>query len=129
MALTNPSRALGPFLLLLTSLIISTLTGIPLFSTNLFQRAFLLAFLSDRHTLCFFKVTKVGHFKSIKVFCKDQFLSMYFSIFSCIIFLVLCLPSVVLLMLKSSPFAYPPPFGHCCNGSYTRSSHWTGAVV
>ena len=45
MALTNPGRALGRFSLLSISLKLLTLSGIPLFSTNLFRLASLLALL------------------------------------------------------------------------------------
>ena len=45
MGLTNPGRALGRFSLLLISLKLSTLSGIPPFSTNSFRLASLLALL------------------------------------------------------------------------------------
>ena len=48
-------------------------------------------FLSDRHLAWFIKITKVVPFESLEVFCKDPFSSLYFSIFSSMIFLLLCL--------------------------------------
>ena len=58
----------------------------------------------------FIKITKFVPFKSVKVFGKNPFLALYFSLFSSMIFLLLCfLPSVALFMLAIWPFG-PPPF-------------------
>ena len=57
---------------------------------------------SYRHACAIFKITKVVPFESVEVFCKDLFLAVYFSFFSSIIFLLLCLlPLVVLFMLTT----------------------------
>ena len=75
MGLTNPSRALGRSSLLLISQKLLTLSGIPPFSTNLFQLASLLALLVERNLFFligslgwFIKITKVTSFGSVAVF-------------------------------------------------------------
>ena len=63
----------------------------------------------------FINITKVVPFESVEVFRKDSFLILYFSLFSSMIFLLLCLlPSAVLFTLTIWPFGPPPP----------RSSLW-----
>ena len=88
MGLTNPGRALGRSCLLLISLKLLTLSGIPPFSTNLFRLASLLALLVGLNLsfpigalLWFFKITKAVPFESVEVFRKDPFLALYFSLF------------------------------------------------
>ena len=117
MNLTNPGLALGRFSLLLISLNFLTLSGIPPFSTNLFWLvslcallvAFNLSFLTGA-LAWFIKITKVVPFKSVEVFRKDPFLALYFSLFSSMIFLLLCLlPSAALSTLTIWPFDPPPP--------------------
>ena len=57
----------------------------------------------------FIKITKVVPSESVEVFLKDPFFSLYFSLPSSMIFLLLChLPSVVLFKLTIWPFG--PPF-------------------
>ena len=88
MGLTNPRGALRQFLLRLTSPKLSTLSGIPPFFTDLFWPASLLALLAGLNLFFlidalawFFKLTKVAFFESVKEFCKNQFLALYFSFF------------------------------------------------
>ena len=116
MGLTNPGRALGRFSQLLISRKLSTWSGIPLFSTNSFRLASLLALLVGLN-LCFltgalawfFKITKVVPFEFVEVFRKDPFLALYFSLFSSINFLLLCLlPSAALFTLTIWSFGPPP---------------------
>ena len=119
MGLTNPGRALGQSSLLSISLKLSTLSGILPFSTNLFRLASFLALLVGLNfsfligaLAWFFKITKAAPFESVEVFCKDLFLALYFSLFSSMIFLRLCLfPSAALhvFMLTIWPFGPPPP--------------------
>ena len=87
MGLTNPGRALGRFSLLSISPKHLTLSGMPPFSTNLFQLASLVALLVGLNlsfltgTLVWFiKITKAVPFESVEVFCKDPFLALYFSL-------------------------------------------------
>ena len=117
MGLTNPGRALGRFSLLSISVKLLTLSGIPLFSTNLFRLASLLALLVGLN-LSFligaivwsFKITKAVPFESVEVFRKDPFLALYFSLSSLMIFRPLCLlPSAALFTLTIWPFGSPPP--------------------
>ena len=117
MGLTNPGRALGQSCLLSISLKLLTLSGIPLFSTNSFRLASLLALLIGLN-LSFligalvwsFKITKVVPCKSVQVFRKDPFLALYFSLCSLMIFLLFCLlPSAFLFTLTIWPFGPPPP--------------------
>ena len=118
MGLTNPSRALGRFSLLSISRKLLTLSGIPIFSTNLFRLASLLAlfvglnfFFLTSVLVWFFKITKVVPFASVEVFRKDPFLAQYFSPSLSIIFRPLCLlPSAALFTLMIWPFGPPPPW-------------------
>ena len=117
MGLTNPGRALGRSCLLSISLELLTLSGIPLFSTNLFRLASVLALLVGLNLSIligalewFFKITKAAPFKFIEVFRKDPFLALYFSLSSLMIFLLLCLlPTAALFTLTIWPFHPPPP--------------------
>ena len=59
----------------------------------------------------FFKITKVVPFESVKVFRKDLFLTLYFSLSSSMIFMLLCLlPSAAAFTLTIWPFGPPPPW-------------------
>ena len=93
---------------------LSTLSGISPFSTNLFQPASLLccrtkSFVSDRCTCVFYQNHKNYSFESIKMFRKNLFLALYFSLLFSVIFLLLCLlPSAALFMLTTCPFDPPP---------------------
>ena len=117
MGLTDPSRTLGRFSQLSTTPKLLTLSGIPPFSTNLFQLASLLALIVGLNLSFligmlrwFFKITKVVPFESAKVFRKDPFLALCFSLFSAMILLLLCLlPSAVLFMLTIWSFGPSPP--------------------
>ena len=117
MGLTNPGRALGRSFLLLISLKLLTLSGIPPFTINSFWLASLLALLVGLNLsfligalAWFIKITKVVSFEFVEVFCKDPFLALYFSLFSSTIFLLLCLlPSAALFTLTIWPFGSPPP--------------------
>ena len=112
MDLTNLGRALGQSSLLSISLKLLTLSGIPLFSTNLFRLASLLALLVGLNLssligalVWFFKITKAAPFESVEVFRKDPFLAQYFSPYSLMIFRSLCLlPSAALFTLTIWPF-------------------------
>ena len=117
MGLTNPGRDLGRSCLLLISRKLSTLSGTPLFSTNLFQLASLLALLVGLNLFFlisalawFIKITKVVPFEFIEVFRKDPSLALYLSLFSLMIFRPLCvLPSAALFTLTIWSFGPPPP--------------------
>ena len=117
MGLINPGRAHGPFSVLSISLKLLTLSDIPPFSTNSFRLASLLALLVGLNLffligalVWFIKITKVVPFESVKVFRKDPFLALYFSLSSLMIFRPLCLlPSAVLFTLTIWPFGLPPP--------------------
>ena len=117
MGLTNPGRALRRSCLLLISRKLSTLSGIPSFSTNSFRLASLLALLVGLNLffligalLWSIKITKVVPFESVEVFCKNPFLALYFSLSSSMIFWLLCLlPSAALFTLMIWPFGPPPP--------------------
>ena len=63
MGLTNPGRALGRSCLLSISQKLLTLSDIPLFSTNFFRLASLLAFLSDRRACVVFQNHKSRSFQ------------------------------------------------------------------
>ena len=116
MGLTNPGRALGRSCLLLVSLKLLTRSGIPLFSTNLFRLASLLALLVELNLsfligalLWSFKIPKAIPFEYVEVFCKDPFLALYFSLSSLMIFRLLCLLlSAALFTLTIWPFGPPP---------------------
>ena len=107
--LTNPSLALGRFLLLYIYRKFSTLSGTPTYFTNLFQLAFFLILLVGLHlsfligTLArFFEITKVTPFESVEVLRNNLLLAPYFSLSSSMIFLLLCLlPSTALFMLTA----------------------------
>ena len=113
----KPRLALGRPCLLSISQKLLTLSGIPLFSTNSFWLASLLALLIGLNLyfligalLWFMKFTKVTPFKVVEVFCKDPFLAQYFSLSSSMIFRPLCLlSSAALFMLTIWPFGPPPP--------------------
>ena len=87
------------------------------FFQNSFRLASLLALLVGlNHSFLidalawFIKIKKVVPFKSVKVFRKDPFLALYFSLFSSMISLLLCLlPSAVLFTLTIRPFGPPLP--------------------
>ena len=112
----NPGWALGRFSPISVSLKLSTLSGIPPFSTNLFRLDCLLALLVIINLSFltgalarFFKLTKVVSFESVDVFRKDPFLALYFSPYSLMIFRPLCLPpSAALFTLTIWPFSPPP---------------------
>ena len=115
MGLPNPGRALVKSSLPLISLQVSTLSGIPPFSTHFFRMASLLALLVGLNLFFligalarFIKIIKVAPFESVKLFRKDPFLAVYFSLFSLTIFLFSCLlPSAALFMLTILPFGHP----------------------
>ena len=117
MGLTNPGRALGRSFPLMISLKLLTLSGIPPFSTNSFRLASLLALLVGLNLffligslVWFFKITKAAPFESVEVFYKDPFLALYFSLYSLMVFRLLCLlPSAALFTLMIWPFGPPPP--------------------
>ena len=104
MDLTNPGRVLGRSSLLSIYRKPLTLSGIPLFSINSFRLASVLALLVGLNLsfligvlVWFIKITKAALFESVKVFSKDPFLALYFSLFSSMIFRLLCLlPSAAL---------------------------------
>ena len=116
MGLTNPGRALGQSSLLLTSLKLLTLSGIPPFSVNSFWLAFLLALLVVLNfsfligaLAWFIKITKAVPFESVEVFLKDLFLAL-FSLSSSMIFRLPCLvPLATLFTLTIWSFGPPPP--------------------
>ena len=118
MCLTNPDRALGRSRLLSISLKLLTLSGIPSTSIHLFRLASLLALLVGLNLsfligvlLWSFKITKAVPSKSVKVFRKDPFLALYFSLSSLMIFRLLCLlPSAALFTLTFWPFGPSPPW-------------------
>ena len=118
MGLTNPGRALRRSCLLSISLKPLTLSGIPFFTTNLFRLPSLLVLLVGLNLFfligalgCFFKITKAVPFESIEVFRKDPFLALYCSLFSLMIFRLLCyLPSAALFTLTIWPFGPLPPW-------------------
>ena len=114
----NPGRALGQLSVLLISLKLLTLFGIPPFSTNSFRLASLLALLVGLNLFFLigalawsFKITKVVPFESIEVLRKDPFLALFFSLSSLMIFWPLCLlPSAALFTLTIWPFGPPTPW-------------------
>ena len=116
MDLTNSARVLGQSSLLLISLELLTLSGIPPFSINLFRLASLLDLLVGLNLFFligaltwFIKITKVVRFESVEVFSKDPFLALYFFLSSSMIFQLLCLlPSAALFTLTIWPFGSPP---------------------
>ena len=108
----KPGRALGRSCLLLISLKLLTLSGIPLFSTNSFRLASLLVLLVGFNLSSLacalvwsIKITKAVPFESVEVFRKHPFLALYFSLFSLMISRPLCLlPSAALFTLTIWPF-------------------------
>ena len=117
MGLTNPGRALGRFSLLLISLKLLTLSGIPPFSTNLFLLPSLLALLVGLNLsivigalVWFFKITKAAPLEFVEAFRKNPFFALYFSLSSLMISGPLCLlPSAALFTLTIWPFGPPLP--------------------
>ena len=117
MGLTNPGRALGRSCLLSISLKLSTQSGIPPFSTNLFRLVSLLALLVGLNLsfligalVWFFKIRKVVPFESVEMFRKDPFLALYFSLSSSMLSRLFCLfPSAALFTLTIWPLGPPPP--------------------
>ena len=111
----NKPRALGRSCLVSISPKLSTLSGIPPFSTNLFRLASLLALLVGLNLffligalVWFFKITKAASFESVEVFRKDPFMALYFSPYLIMIFRPLCLfPPAALFMLTIWPFGPP----------------------
>ena len=117
MGLTYPGRALARCCLLLISPKLLILSGIPPFSINLFRLGSLLALLVGLNLsfpigalALFIKIIKVVPFKPIKVFCKEPFLALYFSLPSSMIFRPPCLlPLAALFALTIWPFGRHPP--------------------
>ena len=137
MGLTNPGRALGRSCLLLISLKLLTLPGIPPFFTNSFRLTSLLALLVGFNLsfvivalVRFIKITRVVPFESVEAFRKDSFLALYFSPCSSMIFLA-SLPSSVSCFLYAGDLAIwsSSPVGPHCGGGHTRSSVSIGALV
>ena len=91
---------------------------IPPFSTNSFRLASLLALLVGLNLsfligvlAWFIQITKATSFESIKVFRKNPFLALYFSLSSLMIFRLLCLlPSAAFFRLTIWPFGPPLPW-------------------
>ena len=115
---TNPGQALGRSCLLLISRKLLTLSGTPLFSTISFRLVSLLALLVGLNLFFLvgllawlIKITKAAPFESVKVFRKDPFLALYFSLCSSMIcrFLYL-LPSATFFKLTIWLFGPPPSF-------------------
>ena len=68
------------------------------------------SFLSDRRACMVYQITKVVPFESVEVFRENLFFTLYFSLSSSMLFLLLCLlPSAALFMLTIRPFGAPPP--------------------
>ena len=117
MGLTNPGRALGRFSLLLISLILLTLSSIPLFSTNLFRLAFHLcfarwtqSFFSERRACVVFQNHKSSCFRVGRGVPQGSVLALYFPLYSLMIPRPLCLlPSAALFTLTIWPFGPPHP--------------------
>ena len=88
----------------------------PPFSINSFRLASLLALLVGLNLsflidalVWFFKITKAVPFESVEVLCKYLFLALYFSLFSSMIFLLICLLlSAALFTLTIWPFGPSP---------------------
>ena len=126
MGSTKPGQALGRLSLLSISLKLLTLSGILLFSTNLFRLASILALLVGLNLffligslVWFFKITKVFPFESVEVFRKDPFLAVYFSL--SINDLPASLPSSVSGSLRRR-FGYLVvfPLGSYCGGGHKQ---------
>ena len=111
-------------------------SGILPFSKNLLQLASLLALLVGLNLsfltgafVWLIKITKVIPLESVEVFCKDPFLALYFSLFSSMIFLLLCLLlSAACFMLMIWPLVLLPLCPYC-GGGHTRSSVLIRALV
>ena len=70
-----------------------------------------LIFLFGYALAWFFKITEIASFESVEATHKDPFLALYFSLFSSMIFLILCLRrSAAVFMLTASPFCPPLPW-------------------
>ena len=101
---------------LLIPLKLLTLSGIPPFSTNLFQLASRLALLAGLNLsfltgalVWVIKITNFPHFECVEVFRKNPFLTLYFILSSLMIFRPLCLlPSAALFMLTIWAFGPSP---------------------
>ena len=113
----KPRLALRRSLLLLISQKLSTLPGTLPSYINLFRLASFLPLLIGLNLsfligalAWFIKITKVTPFKSIEVFCNNLFLALYFSIFSLMIFLLLCflLSAALFILTIWSLDAIPP---------------------
>ena len=136
MGLTNPSRALGQFSLLLISPKFLTLLGISLFSINSFRLASLLALLCGLNLsfligvlACFFKIKKSRSFRVRRGVLQGSVLGSVFSLFSSMIFLLFTFFRQLLsLRLRSGHLVLLPLDLHC-NGSHTNSSDSIGALV
>ena len=117
MIFTKPGRALGRSCPLLISLKLLTLSGIPLFSTNSFRLASLLALLIGLNLsfligalAWFIKITEAVPFESVEIFRRILFLVLCFSLSSSIISLLLyLLSSAVLFTLTIWSFGPPIP--------------------
>ena len=136
MGLTNSGRAFGRFSLISSFLKLLTLSGIPLFSTNLFLLASLLALLVGLNLFFLigalvwsFKITKVVPFESVEVFRKDPFLALCFSPYSLMIFQHLCLLQSAALFTVTIGHLVLLPLGPHCGGGHRRSSVSIGALV
>ena len=117
MGLTNPGQVLKRSFLRLISRKLLTSSGIPPFSINSFRLTSFLALLVGLNLSFligalkwFIKITKFVHFDSIEVSRKDPFLALFFSLYSPMIFRLLCLLlSAALFKLTIWPFV-PTPF-------------------
>ena len=115
---------------------LSTLSGIPPFSTESFRLAAFLALLFGLNLSFlvsalaqFIKITKVAPFEPVEVFCKDPFLALCVFLFLLMISLRLCLlSSAALFMLTIWPFG-SLPLGPSCGEGHTWSSNSIGALV
>ena len=137
MGLTNPGRALRRSSLQLISRKLSTLFGIPPFSTNLFRLAFhpyfdrwTQSFLSDRRACVVFQNHKSRSFR-VRRGVPERFVlwPVLFSLF--INDLAASLPSSVSCSLYVDDLVIwsSPLLGPHCGGDHTRSSVSIGALV
>ena len=116
MGLTNPGRALGRSSLLMISLKLSTVSGIPPFSTNSSRLAPSLLcclnsiFLSDRRACVVYQNHKSHSFRVRRGVPQKSVLGLVLFLFSSMIFRLLCLlPSSALFTLTIWPFGPLPP--------------------